>query len=144
MHAGFVAEIHPFALIDQLLRSADPSWGGSARRTGVDEAIGTFALREEAEKWVLSADAPGLSDKDVTVEVEANNLLVRGARKADVPEGYRVLRKERRPLRFERRLKLSDRVDIEKIAAEVKDGVLRIDLPKQEAARPRIIEVRSG
>jgi len=98
-------------------------------------------LAEFEDRFELHADLPGLSEKDIDVQFEDGALRIRGERSLAVPEGGRALRRERSATRFARSLALGDEVDVERIQATMRDGVLRITLPKSERARPRQIPV---
>ena len=89
-------------------------------------------VKEYAEGVTLEFEVPGASSKTVEVEVKDQVLTVRAASS---------LCRNGRPVVFARAFQLSDAVDIEKIEAETKDGVLTIRLPKSEAARVHRIKV---
>lgn len=92
----------------------------------------------------LRAEVPGLTEKDLGVTVEQNSLTVRGERSADAPEGYSVHRQERGPLSFARSFTLPCRVDPEKVAANLKNGILEVTLPKLAEAQPKQIRVQAS
>ena len=91
--------------------------------------------------YALVADVPGVADKDLEVSVENGVLRISG-KTAAAPTGYRVLYSEYDEVDFERRFELNDRVAAEEIAAELKDGVLKVTLPKRQEAVARNIEVQ--
>lgn len=97
---------------------------------------------ETENELVLKADLPGIDPKDVEINVENDTLSLRGERKyeKDVKEkDYRRL--ERAYGSFVRSFTLPGTVDSEKIAAEYKNGVLEIKLPKRAEAKPKQIKV---
>ena len=98
---------------------------------------------EEAGQITLVAEVPGLSDKDVTLSVNQDALTLQGERKVTAPEGYAVHRQERQGFRFTRSLSLPCKVDLERAAATVRDGVLTVTLPKTPESRPRQIAINS-
>jgi HSP20 family protein len=98
---------------------------------------------ETKETFVVKAEVPGLSEGDVAVSVEEDTLVVRGERKTDVPEGYRVHLRERAPIAFTRKLPLPARVDAGAVTAALENGVLIITLPKAKEALPRQIAVKA-
>ena len=98
-------------------------------------------LVEFEDRIELQADLPGLSEKDIDVQFEDGALTIRGERSLAAPEGGRVLRRERSVTHFARSFVLGDEVDVDGIQATMRDGVLRITLPKNERARPRQIPV---
>jgi HSP20 family protein len=102
------------------------------------------SVYDSGEALVLLADLPGVKSSDLEITLERDVLTVSGERKPDAPEGYAVLRQERRAARFERSFALPYKVDSEKLAAELKDGVLRVSLPKAAEAQPRKITVNAA
>lgn len=93
---------------------------------------------------VLLADMPGVDDKSVDVNLEKGVLTLRGHVEPKALEGRRLQYAEYRLGDYERSFTLSDEVDGEKINATLKHGVLRLELPKKDAAKPRKIEVKVG
>jgi HSP20 family protein len=90
-------------------------------------------LYETAQEFVLTAELPGLSRQDIEIEADQSRIVIRGARAAaahpDVPcEQYH--RVERGHGRFSRAFALPDAIDIERISADLKDGLLTITIPK--------------
>lgn len=100
-------------------------------------------ITENAERYTLNAELPGMSKEDVQVTLENNVLTIRGQKKANTEqkEGD-VHRIERRYGSFERSFTLPATVDVNKIDAQYKDGVLTLTLPKAEEAKPRAIDVK--
>jgi HSP20 family protein len=99
---------------------------------------------ETKDAFVVKSDVPGLAEGGVTVSVEDEALVIRGERKSDVPEGYKVHVRERAPVAFTRNLALPARIDAEAVTATLKDGVLTVTLPKAKEALPRQIAVKAG
>ncbi len=92
---------------------------------------------------VIHAELPGIKKEDIDVHVENNVLTIRGKkeRKEEAKEeGY--YRTERSYGSFSRSFSLASSVDVTKIGAEYKDGVLTLSLPKSEEAKPRQIDVK--
>ena len=99
-------------------------------------------IREEDSRYLLTADIPGVDRKDVEITLEEGVLTVKGERstKTEVAEeGYR--RRERTYGTFMRQFTLPETVDTGSISATVKDGVLEIEIPKQDKPEPRRITV---
>jgi HSP20 family protein len=92
---------------------------------------------------VIKAEVPGLSEKEVSITVNQDVLTLSGERRADVPEGFSVHRQERLPIRFSRSFTLPTKIDAEKTAASMKNGVLTITLGKAPEAQPRQISVNA-
>lgn len=114
--------------------------GDAARPVTWTPAVDVY---EDEKKIVLTADLPGVEDKDLAISVEKNVLTVKGERRAESPvegkEGYRRL--ERVQGAFTRAFTLPQTVDAEHIAADLKAGVLTLTLPKKAEAQPRQIKV---
>ncbi len=100
-------------------------------------------IHEGPDGLVLEADLPGATEKSLSVQLEDNVLSLHAAVPSFVPEGARLLHEEYRPGDFRRSFILSDEVDRERISAELKNGVLRLLLPRADRARTRRIEVKS-
>ena len=91
----------------------------------------------ETDKDVrISAELPGLDEKDVEIFVSDDVLTIRGERKEEVEDKERHF-SERFYGRFERRIPLGVEVDEDKVAASFKNGVLTVTLPKTEQAQAR-------
>ena len=99
----------------------------------------------ETEKAItIMADMPGVKSGDLTIDLRDNVLTLDGQVKSPELEGERDLLREYRTGRYFRQFTLSQGIDQQKIAADLKDGVLRLNLPKVEAAVPRRISVTVG
>lgn len=99
-------------------------------------------VQETDSEYLIKADLPAVKKDDVKVEVLDGMLCVSGERKQEKEEkGKRFHRVERAYGRFERRMALPAEVDPKTIAAEFKDGVLHVHLPKSPGARPRSVEI---
>jgi HSP20 family protein len=101
-------------------------------------------LYDTGASLLLTAEVPGLSAKEVQIQLENDVLTVTGERKVDVPKGYTAHRRERGSLSFTRSFTLPAKVDPEKVTATLKDGVLSLDMAKAPEARPRQIAIRSS
>ncbi len=114
-----------------------PGNGGGARRW-----MPAMDLVETADHFVLRADLPGLSEKDVKIEVEDNVLTVSGERRSEhetKQEGFH--RVERAFGAFSRSLTLPRGVDPAAVTANIDRGVLEVRIPKPETRKPRRIEI---
>jgi HSP20 family protein len=100
-------------------------------------------IYETEQELTLMADMPGVPIESVDINLEGEQLTIRGA----VPQSDgvgRILLKEYAVGDYYRQFTLSNDIDREKIQASMKDGVLKLVLPKAEAAKPRKIEVKSS
>jgi HSP20 family protein len=100
-------------------------------------------VHENAERFVLVADLPGLEQADVDITIDKNVLAVRGERKAQTPSEGAYQHKERVQGAFSRAFTLPETVDAEAVSAEMKSGVLTITLPKKARPKPRQIKIAS-
>ncbi len=90
---------------------------------------------------VVKAELPGLTEKDIFVEIENGLLTIRGERKFEKETNKDYLRTERAYGTFLRTFTLPSNVIPEKIAASYVNGVLEVEIPKKEEAKPRMIAV---
>jgi len=98
---------------------------------------------ESEQEITLLADMPGVTSDRVTIDLHNDELKVAGEVETQESENETYLLREYETGRFHRHFSLSDRIDQDKISASMKDGVLRLVLPKVEKAKPRRIEVKS-
>jgi HSP20 family protein len=101
-------------------------------------------VKETPDHYVVTASVPGVPPSDIDITVLGDTLRIRGQRKEEVEEsgeGGRWLLRERRFGAFERTVSLPTVVDSGEAAADFKDGVLTITLPKAEVAKPKSIPV---
>jgi HSP20 family protein len=102
-------------------------------------------LVDEGDHYALSADIPGVSEQDVTIEVEDNVLRISGERKSErkeSQEGY--YRYERASGAFSRSLRLPEGTDPQAIEATIEQGVLRVKVPKPAVLAPHKVEVKAA
>lgn len=95
--------------------------------------------------YQIKAEIPDVKKEDVKVTLEDGVLTIQGERKHEKEEkGKKYHRVERSYGSFVRSFTLPDLVDEEKVKADFKDGVLNLQLPKSEKAKPKAIEVKVG
>jgi HSP20 family protein len=102
-------------------------------------------LVETEDHFVLRADLPGMSEEDVTIEIEERVLTIAGERKSEheaTKEGYH--RVERAFGKFARSLTLPEGVNAEAVTARFDKGVLEVSIPKPEEKKPRKISIGVG
>ena len=93
----------------------------------------SFAFNEKSEKYVISADMPGLGEEDVNLEISGRMLTISGEKTAEDGEGRKSSRS------YKRTISLPHDVDEDNIEATMSKGVLQLSLPKrQEVAKRRI------
>lgn len=101
-------------------------------------------IYETGDSVVLMADMPGVSQEQVDVTLEKNVLTIVGYVEATERDGYSLSYSEYSEGDYERTFSLSDEVDRNRIEATMKDGVLKLTLPKAEEVKTRKIAVRSA
>ena len=100
-------------------------------------------ISEDDQEYLIKAELPGLEKDQVKVTVENGILLIAGERKSEHEEKNRKYhRVERSYGSFLRSFSLPDDADGTKIKADFKNGVLKVHLPKSEAAKPKSIEIK--
>lgn len=92
----------------------------------------------------LLADMPGVARERLELSVEGDALTIDGGVLPAMPAGLEAIYAELRVPRYRRSFTLSRELDPAKIDASLKDGVLRLRIPKQAHAQPRRIEVKLG
>lgn len=102
-------------------------------------------VAESEEKFLMSLDLPGVKKEDIKIEIDQNILKISGERKRDTEtnENHKVHFYEKRYGFFKKSFTLPRSVDGAKIEARFENGVLEIQIPKTEAAKPRQIEILS-
>ena len=102
----------------------------------------TVDIYDNDENIIITAELPGIDKKDIVIDVKDGVLTLKGERSFDneIKEEKYYCR-ERTFGKFERIFKLPSDVDSEKISADYKDGILKIDVPKPEGKKPKQIAV---
>jgi len=98
---------------------------------------------EKEDRFIVKVELPGMKKEDIDISVTGNTLTIKGERKAETEvkeEEYYCC--ERSYGNFFRSLTIPVSVDIEKIEAKYKDGVLEIDLPKSPEVTPKKIDIK--
>jgi HSP20 family molecular chaperone IbpA len=96
---------------------------------------------EDVHAVTLWADLPGVSTDRLDVKVHDGSLIIEGESVVPVPSNLRLAHAEVRAPYFSRTFTVSQDFDTSKIEATLKDGVLKLTLPRREEAKPRRIEV---
>ncbi|MDB5392476.1 MAG: small heat shock protein [Planctomycetaceae bacterium] len=98
---------------------------------------------ESDDRITLVADLPGVDQETLDISVEKNVLSLRGTVKPNIPEGYQLAYSEFEVGNFERSFTISNDIDRAGIEAVMKDGVLRLTLPKAQHAMLQKIPVKT-
>jgi HSP20 family protein len=133
-----------FELQRDINRLFEGSLGKSSQQeTTLNAWTPTVDIFEDENAFLLKVELPEVSRDDVKVNLDDNVLSISGERRLefeDKRDGYH--RVERSFGQFYRSFTLPPNVNTEAISAEVKDGVLRLTLPKKEEAKPKQIQVK--
>lgn len=111
-----------------------------------DAAIGpSFDVYETPDKFTVLVELPGMTTDQVDITVEDGVLAISGERKFyDSVQEESFHRIERRFGAFQRKMVLPQQCDVNKVQATMNNGLLTIDVPKVETARPKRIEVTAA
>lgn len=135
----------PFRMMDAFLRW-DPFRSDNNLLSGGGEYNPRFDVKENKNAYLLRADLPGVKEEDVDVSLNGNLLTVSGKRDDERrEEGEQYYSLERSYGTFSRSFSLPDGIDAGGITADLKSGVLTVQIPKRPEAQPRKITVgKSG
>ncbi len=134
----------------RLTNSLIPSFDRSVARRGNQGSNGNggiptikpaYEIKESADAYGLTVHLPGVTRDGLEITAEEGILRITGQRHWKRPESWTQLYRESTDAAFELMLSHDNAIDVDKIHAELKDGVLRVALPKTEAIKPRKIPV---
>jgi HSP20 family protein len=133
----------PFNELARLQGDLDRFFGADGDRHSFNPA---FDVVEDASSIVLEADLPGVAEGALDLQIEDGVLTIKGERTLQRPEPQGLKAGEHRRFErpqgtFSRAFKLPPTVDGAKISAQLKDGVLKVVLPKRPEAQPHKIKV---
>lgn len=104
-----------------------------------------FNIKEETHRFVIEGELPGMDMKDLNIEIRGNVLSIHGERRSEnKKEGHQHHIIESQYGRFHRTFTIPEHVNMEKITAEHRRGMLYIYLPKDTVERPRRIDIRDA
>ncbi|MGZ5545093.1 MAG: Hsp20/alpha crystallin family protein [Limisphaerales bacterium] len=140
----------PFREFDELenrlgafFRRGFPSWTGKTETLALPEWSPQVDISEDEKEYLVKADLPEMKKEDIKVTFENDLLSISGERKTEKEEKKkRYHRIERSYGKFERTFTLPEDADATKLAAEFKDGVLKVRVPKNPAAKPKPIQIK--
>ena len=131
------------ALRDEVNRLFDFSWPAPSRQSSaLSEWTPALDVFEDKDSLVVTVELPGLKKEEINLAIHDGVLTVSGERKRETEkkEGE-TFRSERYFGQFERSVTLPAAVDSTKVTAAYKDGVLTVELPKAEEAKPKQIAI---
>jgi HSP20 family protein len=137
-----VVRYEPWALLNRLHREFDQTFDTVARDATWSPAVD---VHEEADRFVLRADLPGVKPADIEITAEKGVLSLRGVRNFEErKDDGNYSRVERVSGKFTRSFTLPENVQADAIKAQFKDGVLELSIPKAAKPEPRRIEVQAA
>ena len=124
-------------LFDDMFRGLSmPSLPSIGRSLGLPRV----ELSENDKEIRVTAELPGMEEKDIEISLDNHQLVIRGEKKSETSDEERGY-SERSYGRFERRIGLPRGIERDKVAATFKNGVLTVTLPKREEVKARKIQV---
>jgi len=139
-----ILRYEPWALVSRVQREFERALGESADSASVSW-IPHVDVREEAERFVVVADLPGVDSKDIDITADKGVLTIKGERRSvneSSKDGFQSL--ERATGTFLRRFTLPESADAEAIKATHVNGVLEVRIPKRPQEQPRRISVQAA
>ncbi|WP_338264157.1 Hsp20/alpha crystallin family protein [Corallococcus caeni] len=137
----------PFAQMHELLQ-ADPMALLRKMMPGGEEGWSLapdFDVKETKDAYVFKADLPGVKQEDLEVSVTGQRLIISGKRDEEKrEEGERYFTYERSHGSFSRSFTVPEGVDVDRVNAELKDGVLVLRIPKRAEAQSKRIQIGGG
>lgn len=137
----FVAPVD--ALIDRFFNESMPAFG---TEFGVEffgnNSYPKVDVKDHLDRITIEAEIPGLTKKDVSVDLEERVLTISGNKREDVQEeGVRYIRKELKRSSFKRSFKLGDTLKDTDIQADFNNGLLTVTVPKREEEKPKKVKI---
>ncbi len=122
-----------------------PFFPASALKRNQEEWYPALDVSEDENRYRIEADVPGLRKEDVQLSFNEGVLTIEGERKQESQQKEKnYYRMERSYGKFLRSINIGTAVDANSIKANYKDGVLYIEVPKSEKAKPKSIDIHVG
>ena len=137
------APLHPLEIFHRQMDRLFGDWPPATRGTG--SFVPRLDVSETDKEVLVTAELPGLDEKDVEVTFSEGCLLIGGEKKSEREEkegAYHLV--ERNEGSFSRVVELGSAVDPEKAEASYKNGVLTVKVPKKEDSKPKRIDIKSS
>lgn len=106
------------------------------------KATPTVDIYENENEILLHADMPGVVKENISVDIDNGTLTISGVRKLETKGAATY--EEFSDVEYVRSFSVPQTIDVERVEAELKNGVLKLHLPKSEAAKPRQIEIKTA
>ena len=134
----------PFREVDEMLRQYSPLFSRALRRNGGEAGQWTPVadISETEQEYVIKAELPEVKKEDVKVTLDNGIMTIAGERKYQKEQNdASEIRIESFYGTFSRSFSLPENIDAKGIRAETKDGVLRVKIPKMQAAVPKTVSI---
>lgn len=144
-HSNLFGPMSPFQEMTRMRREMDRLFSDLRESAAFSGGSGVFPamnVHEDADRYAVEAEVAGVKPGDIEIAVEGNTLTLRGERKRDSKENVYYHRRERRAGSFQKAITLPAHINAEAVEAELKDGVLKLVLPKAEYAKPKRIGLK--
>ena len=122
----------PFRQMDRLLTET---------LRGPGSSVMPMDLYRDGETFIARVDLPGVDPGSIDIDVEDRTLTIRAQRPAESVDGAKWLSRERTTGTFARQLSLGSGLALDRIKADYRDGVLTLNIPVAEEAKPRKVSV---
>jgi HSP20 family protein len=132
------------SLSDAVKQLVDESiwWPGAAQQNGFGLQV-PMDVYLDGDRYVVEAALPGLSPEDVNVEMSGTTMTISGEYQQRAAVGRQYLTRQRPQGRFQASITLPEADDAANVTASYTHGVLRIEVPRSEAARPKRIPLKA-
>jgi HSP20 family protein len=129
--------------VERLRRRFDKLFNDHDRER-VAQAAGPRAnVFDTGSSLLFEVELPGFTSDNLQITVDKNIVTLAGERKAEAREGYSVHRRERSAMKFSRSFNVATPIDVEKVSASLKDGILTLVLPRAVENQPRQITIQA-
>ncbi len=129
------------AFLDRFNNSVRKNNKGENQMFEVGDWMPAVDINETSDSFIVKTELPGVEKEDVNVNLENNVLTIKGEKKTEIKDSKQH-RTECSYGSFTRSFTLPQTVDVEKIEAEYKDGILTLTVPKLTEEKPKQIEVK--
>ncbi len=133
----------PYRELEELHERALQVLNGALLEDGGMPWVPLADIEETDDAWVIETELPGVKAKDISVDVQGDELTINGEIKERERKG--ILRRRMRPVgRFELRARVPGSLDADAVEAKTDGGVLTVRIPKSQQSKARHVEVLSG
>ncbi len=131
----------------KLQREMTRLWDQAYPQEASSDGIGVFPLanvREDHDNYYVSAEIPGVDEKNLDITVASDSLTITGERAIDTEADVSYHRRERIAGKFSRVITLNNRINSDKVEASLKNGVLTVTIGKAEETKPKQITITAS